>query len=213
MPPRKRKGKDQNRTKKVLMGIATFFIFFGFIFGGNMLGGSNAQTVQFEDYTFTYREGSSATGRWEFKMDKERYKVFYVPQELADIPYDPAMGDKLDSTIFYVAIEPPNATNDPLGEGMGLALYRFQQDFTGREALVVEALSMPPTNDSLPGLETWQVWNCENATNTVPVVLLKRGMNTNLTLQGNCIVIEASKPFEFLRAYDRLLLGVLGVMP
>jgi len=234
MPPRRRKRKDKNRTKKILLGALTIFILFGstigLVFSSINKGGlssTGTQKVRHGDYTFTYQNRGTGA-RWEVKVGRERFIVFYPPRELIDIDYDSAITTILQTPIFYATMEPPNATTDPLEEAMGFMLYRFQQDFPRHDIYVASALSSPPTNDSLPGLEEWEVKDCTDATETVPVVMLKKAENISvnssltlsdwdlyhrrITLEGNCIIIEADQPGDFMRLYDRMLLGFLGVM-
>ena len=220
MSRRPAKTGDGNRTKKrVISGIIILVMVMsvvGFLvgaLGSNALGG---RQVSFGKYTFSYRE-RMPDGRWELKVEKQRFRVFSTPQELVDLPYDSGITALLASPVFFVSIDPLNESmrtvRSPWEEGVGLALYRFEQDFPKRDAFVAHALSRPVDNDTLPGLESWPVWTCANATPTVPVVVIRPGENTTLSLEGSCIVMEASRGEELKRAYDRVLLAFLGVMP
>lgn len=221
MPPRRRKRKDEKRTQKLMIGAVTIFIMFtsivGFIFAGPASSGSSSEKVRYGDYTFTYRGGVVNEPPWEVKVDKERFRVFFPPEYLEDIEYDSTISPRLRTPVFYVSIEPQNATQDTIDQAIGLALFRFKQDFPRRDAYVAEALSSPPTNESLPVFEEWEVRDCTDATETVPVVMLSRAenasVNASLTLDGNCMIFKAGRQTDFLRLYDRILLGFLGVMP
>ncbi len=218
MQPRKR--RDEKRTQKLMIGAVTIFIMvtsiIAFVFGG-ALDGSSSQKVRYGDYTFTYRGGTAAEpwAIWSVKADKERFGVYSLPEDLEAIAYDSIA--RLRTPVFYVSIEPQNRTPDAIDQAIGLMLFRFQQDFPRRDVYVAEALSSPPTNESLPGLDEWEVRDCTGATETVPVLIVRRAedasMNASLTLGGNCIIAEAGSPAGFLMLYDRILLGFLGVMP
>ncbi len=220
MQPRKR--KDKKRIQKIMIGAATIFVMVtsivGFILGG-ALDNPSSQAIRYGDYTFTYRGGTSAEpwAIWSVKVDRERFGVYSLPEDLEAITYDSTTMFRLRTPVFYISIEPQNMTQDAIDQAIGLVLWRFQQDFPRRDAYVAEALSSPPTNESLPGLEEWEVRNCTGATETVPVVLLRRAeeasVNASITQDGNCIIAEAGSPAEFLMLYDRILLGFLGVMP
>lgn len=220
MQPRKR--KDEKRSQKLMIGAATIFVLItsivGFVFGG-ALDGSSSQKVRYGDYSFTYLGGTTAEpwAIWSVKVDKERFGVYSLPEDLETIAYDSTTMFKLRTPVFYVSIVPQNKTQDAIDQAIGLVLFRFQQDFPRRDTYVEKALSSPPTNESLPGLEEWEVRDCTGATETVPVVMLRRAedasMNATITLEGNCIIAEAGSPAEFLMLYDRILLGFLGVMP
>lgn len=217
-----RKRKDKKRSQKLMIGAATIFIMvtsiIAFVFGG-ALDGSSSQKVRYGDYTFTYLGGTAAEpwAIWSVKVDRERFGVYSLPEDLEAIAYDSTTMFKLRTPVFYVSIEPQNKTQDAIDQAIGLVLFRFQQDFPRRDAYVAKALSSPPTNDSLPGLEGWEMRGCTSATETVPVLLIRRAenasMNATITLDGNCIIAEAGSPTEFLMLYDRILLGFLGVMP
>ena len=53
---------------------------------------------------------------------------------------------------------------------------------------------------------------CNDATLNVPVVYFKHGNATNIHIENNCIIAEASANADFIMVKDRLLYGMLGVM-
>ncbi len=220
MPRRLPKKGNGNRTKKIVIGGVIIFVMVmsvvGFLVGD--LGSSNlgGRQVSFGKHTFSYREGMP-DGRWEIKIEKQRFRVFSTPQELIDLPYDSGITALLAGPVFFVSIDPLNESmrtvRSPWEESVGLALYRFEQDFPKRDAFVAHALSRPADNATLTGLEGWPVWTCANATPTAPVIAIRPGENVSISLEGSCIVMEASRGDELLRATDRVLLAFLGVMP
>lgn len=219
MPRRLPRARDENRTKKAVLSAVIIFVMVmsvvGFLVGDLRSGALGGKQVSFGEYTFSYREGGPG-GRWELKVDKERFRVFYPPQELVDIPYGSGITALLASPVFFVSIDPLNESmrtvRSPWEESVGLALYRFEQDFPKRDAFVAHALSRPADNATLTGLEGWPVWTCANATPTAPVIAIRPGENVSISLEGSCIVMEASRGDELLRATDRVLLAFLGVM-
>ena len=118
MSRRLAKTRDGNRTKKrVISGIIILVMVMsvvGFLvgdLGSNALGG---RQVSFGKYTFSYRE-RMPDGRWELKIEKQRFRVFSTPQELVDLPYDSGITALLASPVFFVSIDPLNAPSTSAG--------------------------------------------------------------------------------------------------
>ena len=53
---------------------------------------------------------------------------------------------------------------------------------------------------------------CNDATSIVPVVYFRQGNATSINAEGDCIIAEASSGEGFIKAKDRILYGVLGVI-
>ncbi len=53
---------------------------------------------------------------------------------------------------------------------------------------------------------------CDDATSAVPVIYFRKGNATKIYLKNSCIIAEAPSNQEFIKAKDRILYGMLGVM-
>jgi hypothetical protein len=64
-------------------------------------------------------------------------------------------------------------------------------------------------NEELP---TLQVINCENATNAVPVLKIRSGINLSMIDKNNCISLIANNELDLIALEEALLYRLLGVI-
>lgn len=53
---------------------------------------------------------------------------------------------------------------------------------------------------------------CEDATPVVPIIYFKQSNQTKVSLEENCIIVEARNNIDILRIKDRLLYSMLGII-
>ena len=60
--------------------------------------------------------------------------------------------------------------------------------------------------------KNYTVVDCKDATEKASVILLKIGEPTSISTEGNCIILQGKDETEIMKAADRLLYLLLGVM-
>jgi len=209
--------KDNTFSSKRVIGILSIFIMFtsviGFIFGGTLnLGGSSEENKKYGEYTFIYQPRAD-TSPWKVKVDGEFYDTNYIPDELQLLNFDSTVTGLIKGVkMVHVTIDPPKINRSPVEEAPAVIRYYFRNALPRLGVFVAPVLASPPTNESIPGLESELIMSCDQATDTVPVIYVTHGILSGISVDNNCITIEGSTPQELYRLYDRLLLTLLGVM-
>lgn len=113
------------------------------------------------------------------------------------------------SKMMYISFYPNQTSDDaPYVDFVRFQLARdFNDNFKiySSQALAVDE----QINKDLP----LPVINCENATAAVPVLLIRtKQENASLSLNGNCILMDANKGYELVALRDKMIYQLLGVI-
>ena len=58
----------------------------------------------------------------------------------------------------------------------------------------------------------YPIITCDNATEFIPVIYLKKGEETQIYTEGNCIIAEAAFEQAFIALKDKLMYTILGIL-
>jgi hypothetical protein len=169
----------------------------GFMSNNN---GSN-QDLDYNNFSFSITQDN----KWILDLkspEKEKITFYNHPSEIEYINVSSEIIPGLRNTkIIYATSDP----DDLFKDAIGLAEFGMK-DIMNKRGIYFE-YSFTKANQFNKTIMT-----CKNATMYVPVLYFKRGNETKISYNNNCITLESESEYGILRLRDRLLYGFLGVM-
>lgn len=204
---RTKSGQEQSAGEKKKSWISKKTIWAGILIGIMVLSGagfyygSQSQQValEYNGHEFTQEQG------W-FMLHWEREKIPFAnhPAAVEHLEVDPSIVEKLRN------VPQLQFTFNPEMDALDVIdLTRFEMQAIFPRYLnmyVVEGVTAPSTQYLLP------IITCTNATQYLPVLLVNQSNQTGIRLEGDCILLEGTTPFDIVRWKDRLVYGLLGVI-
>ncbi len=144
------------------------------------------------------------TTKWGIEIDGKVIEFYNPPAAAENIPFDPEAARRLTAARqLYITFNPEEENLEPID------LVRFDVSRIMMEngnVYIASGMTKNTTTYALPQIE------CINATMYIPVLLLKTGNETKISLENNCIVAQASTPYDFTLIRDRILYMKFGVI-
>lgn len=188
--------KSRFWNKKTWIGILIVAIMVsssaGFIFGRDDSG-----SYKYNGYKF-----SRTTDGWLGKIDGNSVYFHFHPSELENLSISEEVISKLDVTQAHLTFE--------IGKNLQyIDMIRFEfitamEDNFG--VYVYSGVINETESYDLP------IIDCVNATSDVPVIKFTFANETQVYVDGDCIIAEASSEIEFLAIADKILYKLFGVM-
>ena len=173
----------------IMIGTTFSFVFFGF--------SGVDEKAKYNGITFT-----RFTDRWEAKINGKNAAFSFLPSEVENINMSYDIPQRLQNKFEIDSTYDLNSTSK---EQIALAQHQMGLTLATYNIFVRKGFTTNNTF-SLP------VITCKNSTLNVPVVYFRHGNATNIKVDNNCIIAEASSNADFIRAKDRLLYSMLGVI-
>jgi hypothetical protein len=193
--PEKKKGVSKAVILTLIIGGVMLLSTFAIMFSGY---NSGQDTVPYGDYTF-----KRTTGGWMIKVDGKEAKFGYHPADLENINLSSDITKKLaESKVLYVTFNP----NTKHVDRFELARFELGQSLIE----FFNIYSMPGITENNSAYKQNMV-TCANATSTVPVISLVEGNETKISMENDCVTLEADQ-YVIGALKDRLLYSMLGVM-
>ncbi|MBI2140398.1 hypothetical protein HYU14_05720 [Candidatus Woesearchaeota archaeon] len=189
--------KPRSKAAVILVIFISFIMVSSVI--GFLVGNQPSGTASFKGKKFTREQLG-----WTTKIDGRKFYFDFTPQQVLNISFNskiiPALKGKLEIDV----------TSDPsarFSDAIGLAQYNLgfnlnnlgiyvRQGFTGNNSF------------ELP------IIRCEDSSPNVPVLYFRDGNRTSRQeLNSTCIMLEFSTEQEIHAVKDRLLYGILGIIP
>lgn len=166
------------------------------------------QGYVYNEYSFVFANGLWYT-QYQAQTGTEKTLIniplHYAPKALEDIPIE----GKLNGTLFN-SEKGIYITFDPLGQNLNyvaLAVGEFDQN-------IIKAFSKIPVaacdKNETAACSARPIITCDNTDK--PVLYLQQKPETKIIYNNNCIIVQGIGP-EIVRAIDRLLLKLYGMMP
>jgi len=131
--------------------------------------------------------------------------LHYAPKDLEDIPIEGEFNSTLFNSERGIYI-----TFDPLGQNLNyvaLAVGEFDQN-------IIKAFNKVPIaacdKNETNACKTRPIITCNNTNK--PVLYLQQKTETKVIYDNNCMIVQGIGP-DIVRAVDRLLLKLYGIMP
>lgn len=173
----------------IMVGTSFSFVFYGF-------SGSNAE-VKYNGLTFV-----KFPDHWEAKINGKPAAFSFLPNDVENIA---ALDDSFKTLQGKLEIDVTYDSNSTYKEAIALAQHQMALTLEKYGIFVRKGFTSNNTFN-LP------IITCSNATFNVPVVYFREGNSTTIHNENSCIIAEAPLNAEFIKAKDRLLYGMLGVM-
>ena len=173
----------------IMIGTSVSFVFFGF--------SPATERVKYNGFSFV-NNGNI----WIAKINGREAAFSFLPSEVESVSafedFSKRLQGKFEIDVTY-------DLNSTYKESIALAHHQMGLTLAAYSIFVRKGFTANNTFN-LP------IITCDNATINVPVVYFRQGNTTNIHIENNCIIAEASANADFIMVKDRLLYGMLGVM-
>lgn len=178
----------------IMIGTSFSFVFFGFQPQG--------EVVKYNGIKFIDRNNPNQGRLWIAQINGRDAAFSFLPKEVESIPTFDDFSTRLQNKFEIDVTYDLNSTfKEPIAlaqHQMGLTLEKYniylRKGFTTNNTF------------NLP------VITCNNATINVPIIYFRKGNSTGIHVENNCVIAEASTNIDFIKAKDKLLYGILGVI-
>ena len=173
----------------IMLGTSFSFVFFGF---------SNiTNNVKYNGISFI-----SNGNIWIAKINGKDAAFSFLPGEAKDINMSYDVSQRLQNKF---EIDTTSDLNSTYKESIALAQHQMGLTLAAYNIYLRKGFT---TNNTF----NLPVIKCADSTLNVPVVYFRYGNSTNIHIENNCIIAEASANADFVKVKDRLLYGILGVI-
>ena len=172
----------------IMIGTSVSFVFFGF--------SPATERVKYNGFSFV-NNGNI----WIAEINGREAAFSFLPGEVENIlaeDFSKRLQGKFEIDATY-------DSNSTYKESIALAHHQMGLTLAAYSIFVRKGFT---TNNTF----NLPIITCDNATINVPVVYFRHGNATNININNNCIIAEASANADFIKVKDRLLYGILGVM-
>ena len=169
------------------------------VLGAGSGGGSSSSPTSssFGDFDFEL-----SNGRWFTEIGGKRYGFDFLPGDTSFFSVDSQAINLMKGTL---EVDITYDFNDSSNEAIALSQYYMAESFAVMSRYL--RLGSLYTNEfDVP------IITCADASAAVPVLVFRSANVTQVTVEGNCIIAEASNKANFIRIKDRLLYGILEVI-
>ncbi len=184
--------------KKFIMGFLLAFFMITSVFGVVFFGFSSGESsVKYGTYTFKrFRD------QWAVKINDKKLLFAYHPLDVEYINIsDDAKQKLLNAKMLYLTSDFNSTTKE------AIAQFNFQiiPILTEKRIFAVPGFLQKTPYD-------FPVFDCRNATDLVPVMVLQYGDTTSINNEGNCLTAQGDSYDAFDRLRDRIIYLLYGVM-
>ena len=173
----------------IMIGTTFSFVFFGFQTQTDVAKYNGIKFVRYAD-------------RWEAKINGKRAAFSFLPAEVKDLN---ASGDFSKMLQNKIEIDVTYDSNDTYKESIALAQHQMGLVLS-QYGIFVRKGFINNNTFNVP------VIACKDASANVPVIYFKTANSTNIRVESNCVIAEASSEINFIKLKDKLLYGILGVV-
>lgn len=210
--------KDDRKVNILILSLIGMLILFALVVYVNNKTGFIAKPKY---VSYSYSNGKDTFQVWKVKEPKyEAWQVkFYIGNEqtpyVLELRYDPLSLEDVDIDRNIINVIPDDKqiyiTWDP---GEGYTATTTKAVFELIKVLPNQKLFHIPTNTSFTSeYKNRTIKTCNDATRDSSVIYFKLANETKVKLENDyCVVIEAKTEDDFVRAADRLVLFLLGIM-
>ena len=157
-----------------------------------------------ENYTFKYNgiKFVKYPDRWEAKINGAIAAFSFLPTEVS---YINMAGDTLPKLQNKYEIDVTYDYNSTYKESIALAQHQIALTL-GQYNIYVRKGFTTNSSFNLP------VISCNESTSSAPVLYFRGGNETYIKSDGSCIIVQGASNNDFIKAKDRIMYGLLGVL-
>ena len=190
------KEKKQKRRWGLMLFIV--FIMIGTSFSAFLFSGSPSnEVVKYNGVKFV---GNNQM--WLAKINEKKAAFSFLPSEVEDIPVDKNVAALVQNKI---EIDVTSDFNSTLRESIAFAQHQMGLTLGTYGIYMRQGFTKNNTYN-------FPVISCKDATSGIPVINFRQENSTRIYVNGSCIIAEASSGQDFIRAKDRILYLLFGVM-
>lgn len=175
----------------IMIGTSFSFVFFGF--------SPATEKIKYNGHSFTFMPSQNI---WVAKIDGRQAAFSFLPQDVESIF---AFEDISNRLVGKFEIDVTSDSNSTYKESIALAQHQMGLTLSTYGIYLRKGFT---TNNTF----NLPIISCNYATANVPVIYFRYGNTTNVHIEDNCVIAEASTNMDFIKVKDRLLYAVLGVM-
>ena len=190
------KEKKQKRRWGLMLFIVIIMV--GTSFSAFLYGGSPSnEVVKYNGIKFT---GSSQM--WLAKINEKKAAFSFLPSEVEKIPVD---GNIVALVQNKIEIDVTSDFNSTLRESIAFAQHQMGLTLGTYDIYMRQGFTKNNTYN-------FPVISCKDATSGIPVINFMQANSTRIYVNGSCIIAEASSGQDIIKAKDRILYLLFGVM-
>ena len=179
-------------------------------------GNINSNQYPYEGFIFA-RQSNASLWTFQGNINGSVYQIttYYSPNELLDIN----LSDRTLAQIFtkpYIVLTLNSSLDNVAGAAANAAIAAIELGkVLGNKNGILNKITRATTttgDPTAPANDTFAV-SCANATTVVGVIQIELGDKTEVSAAPHCAIVRGSSPEEIIRAADRLMFGLLHMMP
>ncbi len=190
--------RKENKWSKIFVLAFLGFTLVGMVFSFAFYGFSDNTTVKQKGLKFRLDRQNQA---WMAKVNGNYAAFSFLPSEVENFNVTADLG----SLKNKMEIDVTSDLNDTNIEAAALAQHQMTLTLQSYNIFVRSGLLANNTYD-------FPVISCHDATPIVPVLLFMTGNSTAISQEGSCIIVEAGNGQDMIKAKDRIVYSILGVI-
>ena len=190
------KEKKQKRRWGLMLFIVLIMV--GTSFSAFLYGGSPSnEVVKYNGVKFT---GSSQM--WIAKINEKKAAFSFLPAEVENIHVD---GNAAALVQNRIEIDVTSDFNSTFNESIAFAQHQMGLTLGTYDIYMRKGFTKNNTYN-------FPVISCKDATSGIPIINFRQENSTRIYVKGSCIIAEASSGQDIIRAKDRILYLLFGVI-
>jgi hypothetical protein len=183
--------------KKMVIGLIIAFLMISSIFGFvvDFAFQPSVKKLKYNDIKFRL-----VNQQYFASIDGEERTFVFFPADLEFIQVPDDVKSLLGASVLTITYSPKS----DIAENLGEAQYYFELQL--QDKIVIERALTNNEGTELPQK------SCADATDSQPVIELRRGDVSEIRADGNCVVVTALDAYDLYQQTERLVYVILGVM-
>jgi len=189
----KQQQKKKEKRNQIVIAIILSFLMIGSMAG--IVLNQNNTNEKYNGYKFKITENGYLT-----KVNGQEFLFNYFPEDIEEFKINKDFCEKLqNSEMIQILLEPESQS------AMYIDAIRLNLKQTLNQPIITRI-----TNES-EKYNAYEIASCDNSTEKTPIIFFKESDNNSITIDNNCLVIEA-KQSNFLIFRDIIVYGYTGIM-
>ncbi len=188
----KRVKKSKRLNKQTAMSLFVLCVMVFSIVGFGLLNAYDPGGTGLGNYEgITFTQNSDQT--WNAQLQGKEYKFFYHVTNVEQF-----LPDTVPVNVPYLVLTSDVYKQKDVMGYVSLAKYMTKKQIEQHDVKVISAFTTP--------VEDQQVFTCDNASQSVPVIYFTADRNTTaITKQGNCYTLEAPSTAQLIQLRDAFM--------
>ncbi len=182
--------------KQAIMAWIVALLFISSAFG-MVVSNMSSSKIRYNDHVINIRENM-----YGLKVDDVEISFYSLPEPISRVEFPEEFTTILKSTkMFHITAD----LNDSLIEPISVLVFDVNKYLFETDSVYVQT-AFTTNETALPKI------TCEDATPSVPVIYIKKGLNPSASFVDNCLNITVGSSYDVAKYRDRLLYSFYGVI-